>query len=47
MGLWILANVLQLHFGFKLNFLISFFMYVAFIMLSTDRKGEDNDDYHF
>ena len=41
MGLYILANAFQIHFGFKINFLISFFMYVAFIMLSTDRKGEE------
>lgn len=47
MGLYILANAFQIHFGFRLNFLISFFMYVAFMMLSTDRKGEDNNDYHF
>ena len=47
MGLYILANAFQIHFGFRLNSLISFFMYVALMMLSTDRKGEDNNDYHF
>lgn len=47
MGLYILANAFQLHFGIEMDFLISFFIYVAFMMLSTDRKGVEYDDYNF